>query len=203
MTLQMGARLRERRLELSLSARELAERVSVSASLISQIERGTTTPSVASLYAIVSELGISLDSLFALEGPAPPEPPSPTPEQNGVSRAGPVVRADQRESIHLDSGVHWQRLTRFTDPLADFHYLIYEPGAASGDAGTLMHHDGHEYGYVISGLLRVTRGSHEHMLGAGDSISFDSDEPHRLAALGDEPVHAIWAVVGRTRPYGT
>ena len=67
---ETGERLRRRRQELGLSGRELARRVSLSPSLISQIERGSTMPSVATLYAIVSELGLSLDELFSLHGKA-------------------------------------------------------------------------------------------------------------------------------------
>ena len=118
---ETGERLRLRRRELGISARELARRVSLSASLISQIERGATMPSVASLYAIVSELGLSLDELFSLDGNAGSAPRTPPPPD-------PVVRASERESLTLASGVHWQRLTRNTDPRADFHYLVYEPG---------------------------------------------------------------------------
>ena len=190
---ETGERLRHRRQELGISARELARRVSLSASLISQIERGSTMPSVASLYAIVSELGLSLDELFSLDGNADSAPRTPPPPD-------PVVRASERESLTLASGVHWQRLTRNTDPRADFHYLVYEPGGASCDEGVLVRHAGHEYGHVISGRLHVTLGFSEHELGPGDSISFDSAQPHRLATVGDEPVHAVWVVVGRVEP---
>jgi quercetin dioxygenase-like cupin family protein len=50
---------------------------------------------------------------------------------------------------------------------------------------------------VLSGTLGVTIGFDTHVLGPGDSISFDSTTPHRLATIGDEEVHAIWFVVGR------
>ena len=53
-----------------MSLRELARRVDVSASSVSQIETGRTQPSVRTLYAIVSELGLSLDEIFELVGPA-------------------------------------------------------------------------------------------------------------------------------------
>src|SRR5882757_403798 len=60
----VGAGLRKHREEAGMSLRALAREVGVSPSLISQIEHGKATPSVATLYAIVSELGISLDELF-------------------------------------------------------------------------------------------------------------------------------------------
>ena len=67
----LGARLREERDRLGLSLRELARRLDVSPSLVSQIETGKIQPSVRTLYAIVSELGVSLDEVFA---PADDEP---------------------------------------------------------------------------------------------------------------------------------
>jgi transcriptional regulator with XRE-family HTH domain len=62
--IQLGMRLREARQSAKLSLRELARRVDVSASLVSQVELGRTTPSVGTLYALVSELGLSLDAVM-------------------------------------------------------------------------------------------------------------------------------------------
>jgi quercetin dioxygenase-like cupin family protein len=107
------------------------------------------------------------------------------------------VTADERKEISLSSGVRWQRLTRSADPNVDFLHVVYEPGGASCAEDHLMRHAGQEYGYVISGRLSVTVGFDTYELAAGDSISFASTEPHRLAAIGDEPVQAIWTVVGR------
>lgn len=60
----VGGRVREERLRQKIGVRELARRVGVSASLISQVELGKASPSVGTLYAIVNELGLSLDELF-------------------------------------------------------------------------------------------------------------------------------------------
>jgi transcriptional regulator with XRE-family HTH domain len=204
---EVGDRLRTRRKEIGLSVRELARRVSVSASLISQVENGKATPSVGTLYAIVTEMGLSLDALFAEEGNGEvPARSLATRRGDGATGTGahpparildPVVAPADRKEIGLASGVRWQRLTRSADPNVDFLYVIYEPGSASCAEDMLMRHAGQEYGYVISGRLKVTIGFDDHDMGAGDSISFASTEPHRLAAIGDEPVHAIWTVVGR------
>lgn len=60
----VGTHIREERLRQKIGVRELARRVGVSASLISQVELGRASPSVGTLYAIVNELGLSLDELF-------------------------------------------------------------------------------------------------------------------------------------------
>ena len=186
----VGERLRERRKEMGISVRELARRVSVSASLISQVENGKTSPSVGTLYAIVSEMDLSLDEVFS--GKA-----DPSRRNGGREAPSPVVTEDERKEISLGSGVRWQRLTRAADPNVDFLHVIYESGGASCPEDHLMRHVGQEYGYVISGRLSVTVGFDNYELTAGDSISFDSTQPHRLAAMGGDPVHAIWTVVGR------
>ena len=54
-----------------------------------------------------------------------------------------------------------------------------------------------EYGYVTSGTLGVQVGFEQYELGPGGSIAFDSSSPHRLWTIGDEPVHAVWVVIGR------
>jgi transcriptional regulator with XRE-family HTH domain len=210
----VGSHIRDRRQSLDLSVRELARRVGLSASLISQIERGKATPSVATLYAITTELGMSLDELFSERAKAAPTAIGAFADAaaglrgldaearaNGSepgAAAGPVVRPSQRKVIQLHSGVRWELLTPAADRNIDFLFVDYEPGGASCEPGVLMRHAGHEYGYVLSGTLEVTVEFETYRLEPGDSISFDSTIPHRLACVGDEPVHAIWFVVGRS-----
>ena len=211
----VGSHIRDRRQSLDLSVRELARRVGLSASLISQIERGKATPSVATLYAITTELGMSLDELFSERGPAASTAIGAFADAAAGLRgldaqargngslpddapAGPVVRPGQRKVIQLHSGVRWELLTPSSDRNIDFLFVDYEPGGASCDPGVLMRHSGREYGYVLSGTLEVTVEFETFRLEPGDSISFDSTMPHRLATAGNEPVHAIWFVVGRS-----
>ena len=85
----------------------------------------------------------------------------------------------------------------WADDDVEFMEAIYEPAGASGPDDALVHHSGHEFGHVLSGRLCVTVGSDEFCLGPGDSISFPSTTPHRLANIGSETVRAIWVVRGR------
>jgi mannose-6-phosphate isomerase-like protein (cupin superfamily) len=99
--------------------------------------------------------------------------------------------------INLASGVRWERLTHDRDPDVEFLYVVYPVGAASCPEDALMTHGGREYGYVTSGTLGVQVGFEFYELGPGGSIAFDSSSPHRLSTVGDEPVHAVWVVIGR------
>lgn len=205
---EMGDRLRAARRSRSLSLRELAERLGVSSSLISQVETGRASPSVSTLYAIANELDISLDALLfngrtqAGRSGSPPADPDPARARRAVLPGGPVQRADGRKQIRLASGVIWERLTTASDPDLDFIYVVYEVGGASGPASAFQRHAGHEWGYVLSGTLSVTIGFDEYQLEPGDSVSFDSMVPHRLANLGEQPVHGIWFVMGRHAEHG-
>lgn len=189
----IGDRLREERVKAGISQRELARRLGLSASLISQLESGVSKPSVGTLYAIVTELDLSLDRIIHGEGNPHERTDSPA---NG-RKQGPLVHPGERSAIDLDSGVRWEQLTAGTENGVDFLEAIYEVGGASTPDRSLMRHHGREYGYVVSGRMAVQIGFEQHELEPGDSIAFDSTLPHRLFNIGDVPVHAIWFVVGR------
>jgi len=193
----IGSRLREEREHAKLSQRELARRLGVSASLISQIESGQSKPSVSTLYAIVTELGVSLDYVFRVHEDELGVAQAVGAESEGDMVGRPVVRPEERHTIELDSGVVWERLTSHLHEDVDFLHVIYDVGGSSAPDDRLMRHPGREYGYVLSGRLGVQLGFERHELEAGDSIAFDSTMPHRLWNLGDEAVHGIWFVVGR------
>ena len=104
----------------------------------------------------------------------------------------PVVHPDERKKLVLDSGVTWESLTTIRNEKTDFMFVRYDVGGSSTIEGRLIRHVGTEYGYILSGTLEVTLGFDTYQLNAGDSISFDSTRPHRLANIGDVPVEAIW-----------
>jgi transcriptional regulator with XRE-family HTH domain len=201
---EMGERLREARRGRSLSLRVLADRLGVSPSLISQIETGRANPSVSTLYAIAAELDVSLDELLFNDRRSPePSPSSPAREETAatgtMTAAPPVQRASNRHQIRLASGVLWERLTTLSEPGVEFLHVTYEVGGASSPPDAFQRHPGHEWGYVLSGRLQVRIGFDEYILEPGDAISINSSIPHRLATIGDQPVEAIWFVLGRAQ----
>src|SRR3954470_9094332 len=199
---EMGEALRQARQGRGLSLRDLAARLRGPPSLISQIETGRANPSVSTLYAIAAELDVSLDELlFNERRPVEPAPVSRSeaPMSGTMAAAPPVQRAADRHSIRLASGVNWERLTTLSEPGIEFLHVTYEVGGASSPPDAFQRHPGHEWGYVLSGRLEVRIGFDEYVLEPGDAISINSSIPHRLATLGDEPVHAIWFVLGRAQ----
>jgi transcriptional regulator with XRE-family HTH domain/quercetin dioxygenase-like cupin family protein len=114
----------------------------------------------------------------------------------GGEPGDPVQRAGSRASVHLP-GVTWERLTARDDAAVDFLYVTYEVGAESCPEHNLMRHGGYEYGLILEGRLGIRIGFRTYELAAGDSISFDSMEPHRFWTIGDEPSRSVWLVVRR------
>ena len=190
---KVGGRLRAERERLGISLRELARRVGVSPSLVSQIELDRVNPSVSTLYALVTELGMTMSDVF---GDSPSEEPV-IRRLREEDESGLAERPETRRVINLASGVRWERLTPQSDREVEFLYVVYPVGAASCPEDALMTHGGKEYGYISSGTLGVRVGFDEYELGPGGSIAFDSSSPHRLWAIGEEPVHAVWVVIGR------
>jgi transcriptional regulator with XRE-family HTH domain len=196
----LGPRIREERLARRFSLRALAREVGVSASMISQIETGKAQPSVSTLYAITSALGLSVQSVFETpQAPAAPLGRAPTTVLEALGsaqgvRLGPLVRPAERQVLVLDSGVTWERLGVLPEQSVDFLRITYAPGGTSSSDGELMHHTGSEYGVLLSGELQLTLGFEDIPLRPGDAVSFDSSTPHRYRNDGTEPAVGIWFV---------
>lgn len=211
----LGSRLKDIRLKAGLSLRELARKVDVSPSFISQIENGKSQPSVATLYAFSQQLNVSVDELFgdddsesqkipvvltgATLGGADIRDPTtawqPTEYSNRIS----VLHPSHRSRLNMAAGVVWERLAATPEGAVNFMKIVYAPGATSTDGGDLISHPGYEYGYVLAGQVEVTVGGEVFVLHAGESLGFDSSIPHLLRNSGDEDFQGIWVVHGSHR----
>jgi mannose-6-phosphate isomerase-like protein (cupin superfamily)/DNA-binding XRE family transcriptional regulator len=193
----VGERVRAARSTAGLTVRELARRVGVSASHVSQVERGIGAFSVPALYAVAGELGVSMNDLLGTPAVEPAEPAEPAPAPAGADlvSAGIVQRATQHPAIKLSSGPRWSRLTAVGEPRAEFLEVVYAPGTAA--PAEHIHHEGREYGVIISGTLSVEVDGTTTTLEPGDSIVFDSRLAHRFWNAGDAEVRAIWFVRDR------
>ncbi len=193
---RIGEGLREARLAREMTVREVARRVGVSPSLISQIERNKVNPSVSTLWSLVTVLGLSMGDLFSEIDAQLDSPPGPASAPPAAAEA-PTTAPGSRALINLEHGVSWERLTAERDAVVEFLRIVYPPGASSCEENSLVRHGGNEYGYVLKGVLGVQIGFDEYQLLPGMAISFDASSPHRLWAVGQQPAEAIWVVVGR------
>jgi transcriptional regulator with XRE-family HTH domain len=183
----IGERLRTLRTSRGIGVRELARRVGVTPSLLSQMERGSVNPSVVTLFRLAEALDTTTDYFFG-EGRGP------------QSAHGPVVRRGERARISLSGGITWERLTPTDEHDFEFMECMYPPGATS--AREMQRHPGRDYGILLEGQLIIDVGFASYHLHPGDSIAFDASLPHRLTNPGDVPARTIWVVLERNRPPG-
>ena len=217
----IGVKLRTARKQKQMSLRELAQKVEISASMLSQIETGKAYPSVRSIYNIAAALAVPVDYFFPEQGRdvaailervvdsprkmtasdmrAAKTNQSPDIETEGfvphAQTSPPVVHAGARPTIELKGGVKWSRLTALAEIGAEFLEINYSPGAASGV--NMSHHEGREFGLILEGELVVELGFETYTLHPGDSIIFDSTTPHRLVNNSTQPMRAVWVVRSR------
>ena len=195
----LGPRLRAIRLRRGLSLRELARRLELSPSSISQIETGKMQPSVRTLYAFVSEFGVTRRRGALRPGAAAADarPRRPTRPGRGRARARGAARGGttgDHAQLRRDLGAADVLGATRTSSSSR---RPTSPAARPAPTDALVRHSGHEFGHVLSGTLRVVVGFDEFVLGPGDSITFPSSTPHRLSNEGTETVRAIWVVRGR------
>ena len=176
----IGTRVRALRDAMSLSLRDLAERSGVSAPMLSQVERGETSPTLAVAARIAAGLELSLSQLLRLD------------EGGRVS----VVRAADRRS----GGADGHRYEILTPPLpgqrAELSRHDIAAGALTGGPGDPpMHEPGaRETALVEVGSVVLVVDDARHELHAGDCVTFDADLPHHFENTGKEEA-ALLAVV--------
>jgi transcriptional regulator with XRE-family HTH domain len=194
----IGRRLAAHRTRRGVRVAELARGVGVTPSLISQIERGQSRPSVSTLFALAEALDVPVDAFFRESARPPAAAQQQGPEDLAAQERGRpagryVVRKADRATIDIEGGVRWERLTRVTMDHLDFFELIYEPGAESHPRQYT--HPGTEVVLVMTGRLEITVGFERYRLDAGDSIDFPSSMPHRYANPGDVTAHAVTVIL--------
>src|SRR5687768_7564463 len=194
---EIGPRIRAERTRRHVTIRGLAREIGMSPSLISQIETGKSRPSVSTLYAITTALGLPVEDLFdaASHTPVSAERDGTGASYSGADRSrqiGPRVGPAERELLTLETGVTWQRLGQVPNHHVDFLLVTYPPGSASSPDGRLMRHDGTEYGYLISGELEVSLGFDKQTMRPGDAVSFESTTPHGYRNDGSVPAVGVW-----------
>jgi len=170
---------------MGLSLRDLAERSGVSAPMLSQVERGETSPTLATAERIAAGLDLTLSQLLRLD------------ERGHVV----VTRTAQRRV--RDRGGH--RTEELTPPLpgqrADVSLHVLEPGASTGRAGDPPLHEpgARETTVVLAGQPALMIDDERHDLEPGDSVTFDADLPHHFINDGDVAAEFLAVVAAGLR----
>ena len=181
----VGARVKALRDSMGLSLRELAERSGVSAPMLSQVERGETSPTLAVAGRIASGLDLTLSQLLRLD------------------EAQHVVVVRSGEGRTRERSGH--RLEELTPPLpgqrADVSRHTLNSGAATGGpADPPLHEPGaRETALVLSGTATLVIDGEDHELRAGDAVTFDADLPHHFENRGADPAEFVAVVAAGLR----
>jgi XRE family transcriptional regulator, regulator of sulfur utilization len=179
----VGARVRALRESSALSLRDLAERSGVSAPMLSQVERGETSPTLAVAERIARGLDLSLSQLLRLD------------EEGAVT----IVRAsDRRAGGNRRRGHSFEVMTSGQPgQRAELSRHVLAPGGATGASDDPpMHEPGsREVALVEHGDVALVCDGHRHELAAGDCVTFDADLPHHFENPSPDAQAAFLAVV--------
>ena len=171
--LRIGPRVRALRDAMDLSLRELGDRAGVSAPMLSQVERGETSPTLAVAARIAGGLELSLSQLLRLD------------EADGVTV---VRRAGRRPGAARARGHSYEVLTPpVPGQRAEVSHHVLAPAAATGGPDDPPIHEAgsRETAVVTAGRVRLVCDGAAHELGEGDAVTFDADLPHHFENSGD------------------
>lgn len=174
---EVGERLRALREAYGLSQRALARRSGVANGLISMIELGRTSPSVATLKKILDGIPMTLADFFAGN--------VPSSEEKVVHRAHELVEIGSEGISYRQVGGSLRRRAL---------QLLHERLAPGADTGIdMLRHESEESGVVIRGTLELTVGGQTYVLESGDAYYFDSRLPHRFRNVGSDVCEVVSA----------
>lgn len=181
----VGERVRALREAMDLSLRDLADRTGVSAPMLSQVERGETSPTLAVATKIAAGLELSLSQLLRLD------------ERSHVVVTRPAERRSRRRGGHsveeLTPALPGQR--------AEVSLHLLDPGAGTGRAGDPPIHEpgSRETIYVNRGHAALVVDGERYDLAEGDAVTFDADLPHHFENDGDKPAELLAVVAAGLR----
>jgi transcriptional regulator with XRE-family HTH domain len=170
---------------MDLSLRDLAERSGVSAPMLSQVERGDTSPTLAVAQKIAAGLDLTLSQLLRLD----------------EDRHAVIVRAGTGRTRRRRG----HKLEELTPPLpgqrADVSVHTLSPGAATGAPDDPPVHEpgSRETTVVIEGTAELFIDGGRHELHEGDSVTFDADLPHHFENNGETDARLLAVVAAGLR----
>ena len=169
----LGVRLRHARLVAGLTMTQVAQKSQCSESLISKIEAGQASPSLAMLHRIAVTLDTNISTLTTEEAP----------------REGPVLLNGERPVIKA-RGILLERITLpKRGGLLQANIHIVPPGKASDG---LIEHVGEEVGFVLEGSIELVLGNECYLIQAGDAFHFSSQMPHGYRNIGKVAARIFW-----------
>ncbi len=174
---EISARVKELRELSDIPLSEMASRLSVSEEYLRSYEEGNEDISASKLYEISQILNVDLALLLTGD--------SPKMNVFTVTRAGKGVAVDRRKQYKYQA-LAANFANKKTEP-----FLVTIPSKGEDAEVSLNCHPGQEFDYVLEGTLKIVIHNNVIILNPGDSIYYDSNNPHGMAAIGDSPAKII------------
>lgn len=172
--MKIGAKIKELRIQKSLTQEELADRAELSKGFISQLERDLTSPSIATLVDILQCLGTNLEEFFT----------------NTASEQVVFNKNDyfEKEDMELKNKIEWiipNAQKNMMEPIL----LTLEP---EGSTYPDNPHEGEEFGYVLNGSIVIHIGNKTYRAKKGESFYFTPSKKHYISATGKNGATILW-----------
>lgn len=176
----IGSKLRHLRLRKKIALVDLGKHTGLSASMLSQLENGKLIPTLPTLARIATVFDVGLEFFFSEKRQK---------KEFSVIRSPERIRFPEAPEVPLPS-YYFEVLAYGATEKAMSAYLADFPQSADSSAREHQH-EGSEFVHVLHGTLAINYQSNEHVLEAGDSVYFDSSEPHSYHGRSQEAARAI------------
>jgi transcriptional regulator with XRE-family HTH domain len=174
---ELGRRIKQLRLAQALTLKDIESKVGVSATHVSEIERGKTSPTVGALAKIAEALEVNPSFLVDL----------PVGDHISFTRKG-----EREFIIGPKTGARWEILTT-ERPFAELSLLLLELEPEMKDPLIRPPRPGDKFLYILDGVLQIELGDEKFVLRKGDSVHFKASMPTKLLNLGERVCRVFWA----------
>ncbi|WP_312524997.1 XRE family transcriptional regulator [Comamonas sp.] len=174
--LSVALHLKFLRVQSGMTLEDLARDSGLTRSYLSKVERGISTPSIESAFAISKALGVTVDRLFGQHAEDDPVT---------IVRGNGHIAGDLSTHLSLVAGLKDNRAMRA---------FVVRPGKTQRRGRIMSHHEGEELLFILTGQIEMQIGARKEILNPGDCVQFDSTIPHKLIALTDETASALVVV---------
>ena len=180
--LQIGQTIRELRQKHRMTLQDLSQATELSKPLLSQIENDQVIPPLATLLRIAKSLRVPLQTFFEEED---------NTQKCLVVRAGDADRMHRRPSHGGAPQPYFYHSLAYGKKHKHMEPFLVEFDPAHTEQSQPVRHPGEEFFYILEGRVELNHGNDTYILEAGDSVYWDSNEPHSLKALGDRIARGI------------
>lgn len=186
--LQIGLKIRRLRQERRLTLQDLAEATGLSKPLLSQIENEQVIPPLSTLLRIAKAFKVQLQSFFQEEGSS---------EKCILVRAGESRRLHRRPNLQGAMPPYTYHSLAYGMKHRNLEPFLVEFEAREWREELQVSHDGEEFLFLLEGELELHYGENVMIMGPGDSVYYDSSEPHGYVVRGKVRPRAVAVLYSR------